>query len=682
MSNERKRSTFVADTVAVKRRIKAQNYVCKSAQNLNPSKSSKALAADGVFHQSAEGFTPRVAQQEMAAAVEDALGHGGALVVESGTGTGKTYAYLVPVVLSGRRTIISTGTKHLQDQIFNRDLPQVGKVLGKPVDAALLKGRANYVCRYRLKLQTGQSDLIGKAETESFRLVEQWAATTQSGDISEATDLSEESPLWQRVTSTADNCLGGQCPDFKQCFVVKARQQAMQADIVVVNHHLFFSDFTLKSEGFGELLPQHDAVIFDEAHSLAETASVFFGFTISGGQIVDLERDVEAAEKAEQSGVDFSAASGLLKESLKDAQQASKRFIGQSVDFAALQNSEFNDACQGLRQALEGLTQALAAAAPSGDGLRRCHERCLLIQERLDTWLSGGDSNLICWAEIGERRFLFHGTPLQISDRFTEMMERKSAEWPAAWIFTSATLAVRKDFSAFCNRLGLQDAHTRRWESPYDFEKNALLYLPTDMPDPRQIGFDEALGNLITEVLNASRGRAFCLFTSYEMMNRVHRRLCDHADWGDWPVLLQGQAPKSELLKRFDEHGHAVLFGTSSFWEGVDVVGEHLSCVIIDKLPFAPPDDPVLKSRLNACEQEDGNPFMDIQVPQAVIALKQGAGRLIRSETDRGVLVLCDPRVVSKGYGRLFLGSLPGMARSRDINDVRAFFGAEPLESQ
>ena len=643
-----------------------------AAASLNPSASLDALTPDGIFHRSVDGFVPRTAQQEMAAAVEDALAHGGALVVESGTGTGKTYAYLVPIILSGRRTIISTGTKHLQDQIFNRDLPQVGKALGRPVDAVLLKGRANYLCRYRLKLQTGQSDLIGEAESESFQLIEQWAAATQTGDISEAAEVSEESPLWRQVTSTTDNCLGGQCPDFKQCFVVKARQRAMQADVVVVNHHLFFSDLTLKSEGFGELLPQHDAVIFDEAHGLAEIASGFFGFTVSSGQIVDLERDVAAAEQAEKSGVGFAEVAALLKKSLTGLQRASKPFNGQSVGFDALQNARFDDACEELRRALEAFEQALAAAAPAGDGLRRCHERCLLIQEHLDTWLSGGDSNLIRWAEVEERRFRFHGTPLQINERFVEMMEQNRA----AWIFTSATLAVGDDFSAFCNRLGLQHAQTRRWESPYDFRNNALMYLPTDMPDPRQAGYDEALSGVINDVINASRGRAFCLFTSYEMMNRVHQRLRERGGF-DWPVLLQGQAPKRELLKRFSASGNAVLFGTSSFWEGVDVVGEHLSCVIIDKLPFAPPDDPVMKSRLSACQQEGNNSFMDIQVPRAVIALKQGAGRLIRSETDRGVLVLCDPRLVSKGYGRLFIKSLPGMARTKTMDEVRAFFAGE-----
>ena len=633
---------------------------------MNYSESFAALAPDSVFHQSVTGFIPRTAQQEMAQAVEDTLSHGGVLVVESGTGTGKTFAYLTPLVLSGRRAIISTATKHLQEQIFNRDLPQVAAALGAKVDAVLLKGRANYLCHYRLDLQMKQTDLIGKAETKSFELIAKWAAASQHGDLAEVAELGEESPLWKQVTSTADNCLGGQCPDFKRCFVVKARRRAMQADIVVVNHHLFFSDLTLKAEGFGELLPQHDAVVFDEAHSIAEIATGFFGFSISTGQIIELSRDVAVAEKAEKSGVQLTAVAASLEQSLDQLHRASDKFVDQSADFDTLQNAKFDAACQELQRALAQFEQALAAAAPAGEGLARCHQRCLLIQGQLDTWLHDRDSNLVRWAEVGARRFRFHGTPLKISGYFAGMMEHN----PAAWVFTSATLAIGDDFSAFCERLGLHDAQTRRWISPYNFRQNTLLYLPPDMPAPGASEYAQALNGVITEVISASRGRAFCLFTSHAMMNRVHRQLCATMDW---PLLLQGQAPKSELLKRFNRRDQSVLFGTASFWEGVDVKGERLSCVIIDKLPFASPGDPVLKNRLSACEQEGNNPFMDIQIPSAVIALKQGAGRLIRSETDRGVLVLCDPRLVSKGYGRLFLDSLPDMTVTKKIDEVIAF---------
>lgn len=646
----------------------------KSANLVNHSAISDAataLAPDGVFVQSVDGFTPRIAQQKMAEAVAEALAYDGTLVAESGTGTGKTYAYLVPILLSGRRTIISTATRHLQEQIFKRDLPQVSDVLGQAVNAVLLKGRANYLCRYRLKLPRQQSDLLSTDIAKSLQLLDKWAAKTASGDIAEVTALSEESPVWKLVTSTADNCLGGQCPDFKQCFVVKARQRALQADIVVVNHHLFFSDLTLKAEGFGELLPAHEAVVFDEAHSVAAIASAFLGFAVSSGQIIDLVRDVVATESDEQSGVKFTAHANRVEKSLAKLHKASENFVNQSVDIETLLSKKFDTAWQNLQQTLQGLAESLATAAVAGEGLQRCYERCLVVQERLDTWRNG-ERNLICWAEIGKQRLRLHGTPLRISERFVEMLEQQ----PRAWIFTSATLAVGDDFSAFCNQLGLHNADIRRWDSPYNFSQNALMYLPEDMPDPRESGYDEALTHTISEVLNASRGRAFCLFTSYAMMNRVHQNLSAQLAGADsqWPVLLQGQAPKSELLDRFKQAGHTVLFGTSSFWEGVDVKGENLSCVIIDKLPFAAPSEPVLKNRLSACEQEGGNPFMDIQVPEAVIALKQGVGRLIRSETDRGVLVLCDPRVVSKSYGQLFRASLPDMAVTSSIHTVRAFF--------
>ncbi|MDD9883795.1 MAG: ATP-dependent DNA helicase [Gammaproteobacteria bacterium] len=666
---------------------------------------AEALAHGGVFHRAMPHFTPRAAQQEMAAAVEETLAaggpesgqEGGVLVVESGTGTGKTFAYLAPALLSGRRAIISTATRHLQDQIFQRDLPQVARALGVALGAVLLKGRANYLCRHRLKLEQRQRELpegpkaperpadagtdaetAAETETEtaaaaeSFTVIEQWAAATKSGDIAEVAALGEESPLWKRVTSTADNCLGGACPEFKNCFVVKARHRALQADIVVVNHHLFFSDLTLKAEGFGELLPQHDAVIFDEAHHIAETASRFFGFSVSGGRVAELARDAAAAERDEKSGVDLTPAVAATERALQRMRAATQTHAGQSVDFDALQSAAFDSACAALTEALAAFEAALEAAAPAGEGLRRCHERCREIQAHLDAWLHAHDSAQVRWAEIAERGFRLHSTPLNIGAGFAAMR----AAHPAAWIFTSGTLAVGDDFSAFCERLGLHDAHTRRWESPYNFRANALLYLPPDMPDPRADEFAEALTSVIAQVAAAGRGRAFCLFTSYEMMRRAHRRLAARDDC-DWPLLLQGDAPKTELLARFRRSGRALLFGAASFWEGVDVVGEELSCVVIDKLPFASPADPVLKSRIQACAEAGGNPFVDIQIPQAVLALKQGAGRLIRAESDRGVLVLCDPRIVSQRYGRWFRDNLPDMPVTRSIGDVAGFFGGD-----
>lgn len=642
--------------------------------NKSNSASFQALGTGGVFEQSEQGFTPRIAQQEMAEAVENTLDHGGTLVAESGTGTGKTFAYLVPIIISGRRTIISTGTRHLQGQIFERDLPKVSRILEHPVNAVLLKGRANYLCHYYLDRSMRQSDLIGESETKSFQLIAQWALKTESGDISEVAEIGEQSPLWKRVTSTTDNCLGGKCHDFKRCFVVKARQQAKKADIVVVNHHLFFSDLTLKDEGFGELLSQYDTVIFDEAHGIAEIASVFFGVSVSTGQIVNLCRDVEATEKEEKSGVKFGNIIAAFKKALQDLLRVSKPFIDQSVDLATLQSTKFDNAFLTLQGILQDLEKALGAAAVAGEGLQDCHERCLSIQDHLDTWRYGGERNLIRWARVTARSLWFHGTPLKIGDQFGKMMSKHAR----AQVFTSATLAVGNDFSALCNRLGLHSAETRRWDSPYNFQQNTLLYLPPDMPDPRDPGYDDALLRVIDATLRISCGRAFCLFTSYMMMHSVHKKLCaGQAKWNGCPVLLQGMAPKNQLLDRFNSVGNSILFGTSSFWEGVDVKGANLSCVIIDKLPFSSPSDPVLKNRLQACEDEGNNPFLDIQIPEAVIELKQGAGRLIRAETDRGVLVLCDPRIYSKKYGRLFLKSLPNMPITRKISDVTQFFSED-----
>ncbi len=631
------------------------------------SESYNTLAADGVFHRLIEDFTPRLAQQEMAQAVEDSLNFCGRLVVESGTGTGKTYAYLVPVVLSGKRTIISTGTRHLQEQIFNRDLPVVLKTLNDSVQAEMLKGRANYLCRYRLRLNSRQSDFVGRQSQLDFDVIDKWASRTKTGDVSEVSDVNEESPIWKQVTSTADNCLGGKCPDYANCLVNQARQRAMKADIVVVNHHLFFSDLTLKTEGFGELLPDHEAVIFDEAHSIPDTASKFFGFTLSSFQLKELTKDVLAAEKEEKSAVDFSACITRLEAQIDRIQAHCRRLKNTTEVLANLKNARFDELIGSAVSALEALQNALTIAAPAGEGLLRCQSRCLQIQSHLDLWWENQDSNSVCWFESSNSWFRIHLTPLNVGQHFAKYIDKPGV----AWIFTSATLAVKNDFTAFCHEIGLKDAETRRWESPYNFQRNALMYLPADIPDPREAGFSAMLANTILDITQASAGRAFCLFTSHAMMKNVYQQIKPRFQW---PLFVQGQAAKKQLLEQFLQSQNAVLLGTSSFWEGVDVKGDALSCVIIDRLPFASPSDPVLKSKLQDSEEQGGNPFMDIQLPNAVIALKQGVGRLIRSETDRGVLVICDPRMTTKAYGGVFLSSLPTMPVSRALNDVYRFF--------
>ena len=636
------------------------------------SESSLALSEQGVFHQKIRGFTPRIAQQEMASAVEDAIDFDGCLVAESGTGTGKTFAYLVPVLLSGKKAIISTATKHLQEQIFLRDLPVVAQTLGKPIKAALLKGRSNYLCRYYLAQQLSQTDLIGRQNRNSYAAIEKWSATTSTGDISEVGGIGEESKIWNQVTSTADNCLGGKCPDFSRCFINKARQTALKADVVVVNHHLFFSDLTLKTDGFGELLPDHDIVVFDEAHSIAEIASLFFGFSVSSYQIKDLLRDTLSAESQENSAVNFRPVLAILDELFRQFQQSIGQKREKSFGISQIQKEPFISLMGQIQAGLDQFEQLLSQASIAGEGLSKCHDRCLEFQHKLDLWIEGRDQQLIRWVDSGKKNFRLVATPLSVEDRFRNMM----VDNKLAWIFTSATLAVGSDFSAFCGDLGLDEVDQRQWHSPYDFDNNGLLYLPAAMPDPREPDFIFALTEQIRQLTTASSGRAFCLFTSYAVMEKVKQNLDGTIGF---PLLVQGDAPKQQLIAEFVSTEGAVLLGTSSFWEGVDVKGQALSCVIIDKLPFASPGDPVIKSKLEAYESQGKNPFMDFQVPNAVIALKQGVGRLIRSESDYGVLAVCDPRLTTKRYGSKFVDSLPPMPVTNSISDVQQFF--QELES-
>ncbi len=631
------------------------------------SSAHKLLGKGGKFHKNLQGFTPRRVQQEMAVEVESALKYGGNLVVESGTGTGKTFAYLIPVIESGKRTIISTGTKHLQEQIFFRDLPAVLDVLDTQVNAVLLKGRSNYLCRYRLKLNSQQSDLIGRTDQLAYDAMDDWANRTTIGDISEVSEISEDSRIWSKATSTAENCLGGKCPDFSRCFVNLARQKALKADIVVVNHHLFFSDITLKTEGFGELLPDHEAVIFDEAHTIADTATHFFGYSVSSFQLKELIADILAAEQKEQSGVNLGDCIGQVKTRIERFQTHCKTLENDSVILADLINKQFDQSYARLCSDISMLVDALEIASPAGEDLGKCYIRAIQIYSQLAAWREDREKDSVCWLETGKGFFRFNVTPLNIGKHFDPFLSNPEI----SWIFTSATLAVGDNFSSFCGQIGLDDVETHCLESPYDFQGNSLLYLPNNLPDPRDATFYQALVDVIMDVTNASSGRAFCLFTSHAMMQRVYRELSEKCRW---PLFLQGQAAKQYLLKQFLDTENSILLGTASFWEGVDVKGQALSCVIIDKLPFEPPSNPVLKSRLQICEENNGVPFVDIQVPNAVISLKQGAGRLIRSENDRGVLVICDSRLSTKSYGKLFLDSLPPMPVTRNIEEVYRFF--------
>jgi ATP-dependent DNA helicase DinG len=633
------------------------------------------LGPSGLLASRLEGYRHRPQQQAMAEAVGTVMRAGGTFICEAGTGTGKTFAYLVPALLSGRKVLVSTGTRNLQDQLFHRDLPLVRGVLGVPARIALLKGRANYLCRYRLGTALGDERPMQPALRRQLGVVRDWASITRSGDVAEL-NLPEDAPVWPAVTSSSDNCLGQDCPEWKDCHLLGARRRAQEADLVVINHHLLCADLSLRDEGFGEILPGADCFVVDEAHQLPEVAGNFFGTAVSGRQLLDLVRDLETEyhrEAGDAPGLldraaDLRRAALDLRLSLgEDPRRGPWREIASDASAAA--------DLAGVRDRLADVYEGLEALEGRGKGLDACRARAGELTRRIDLLVDETESEGVRWFETQGKGFRLHRTPLSVADIFQSQMERH----PAAWVFTSATLAVGDSFEHFARQLGISDAATERWDSPFDYPRQALWLVPRGMPDPASPGYVAAVAELASRLLAYSRGRAFLLFTS-------HRALRDAADMlaqrVDYPLLVQGTAPRAELLARFRDLGNAVLLGTASFWEGVDVRGEALSCVIIDKLPFAAPGDPVLAARIDALRQQGGNPFRDFQLPQAVISLKQGAGRLIRDSRDRGVLVVCDPRLLSRSYGHAFLDSLPPMARTRDPADVERFFAAEVASAE
>ena len=642
-----------------------------------PAGVASLLGGDGPFARELPNFAPRAAQQAMAAAVAEAIFGRETLVAEAGTGTGKTYAYLVPALRSGERVIVSTGTKALQDQLYFRDLPKVRSVLDARIKTALLKGRANYLCLYRLDQTVREGASFDKVQAAQLATIRAWSARTRRGDRMELAEVPEESPLWPRVTSTPENCLGMECPFHDDCHVVKARREAQEADLVVVNHHLLFADLALKQEGFGEILPGAAAFILDEAHQVPELAGQFFSQSVSARQLGDLAQD----SLRECSGV--TGAIGLLLEPIEALQDALRKLrlamepLPPRGAFAALEASAA--VREGLHETaglLATLADLLASQAERSRGFANAHERAAMLADRLERILEQASGRDVRWYELFPRGFALHATPLDLAAPLRTMRERSQA----AWIFTSATLSVAGKFEHFARQLGLDEPRAVLLESPFDYAQQALCYLPDGLPDPAARDYTERVLDAVLPVLQASNGRAFLLFTSHRALRRAAELLAERVPW---PLFVQGTAPRHQLLEDFRHSGHGVLLGAASFWEGVDVAGDALSVVVIDKLPFAAPDDPVLVARLEALEQQGINPFMGWQVPAAAIALKQGAGRLIRSVTDRGVLVLCDPRLVSKGYGRLFLASLPPMPRTRELGAVQAFFApaAAPEES-
>ena len=600
-------------------------------------------------------YAYRSEQAVMAKAVGAALARLEPLIVEAGTGTGKTFAYLVPALLSGRSVIISTGTRTLQDQLFRRDVPMLAKALGLPAKLALLKGRTNYLCRHRLELATQQGALLGPERNVARLLgrVSRWAATTKSGDLAELTDLPEQSPVWPSITSTRENCLGQECPQFSRCHVFEARRNAQAADVVVVNHHLLLADLALKDEGFGDLLPGAEAVILDEAHQVPDIAAQFFGQSWSVRQVQVLLRDVtaELAAAAIRAPSLVEAVLGVEGQ-LDGLRYALHRGAGR-YDWRELPES-FLDALPEIEVALSGLGQQLEGLG-AGAGTASCARRAAHLANALAQLRELPEESGLRWAEAAANGLTLQFTPFEIAERLREYVESR----PCAWVFTSATLAIASDFSHFAARIGLSDARTLRIDSPFDYRDQARLFLPPHMPDPQDPAFADRFIDACAPLIEACGGRAFLLYTSYRGLAEGVRALKARFPEPPFPVLVQGEAPREALLSRFRELGNAVLLATGSFWEGVDVKGDALSIVAIDKLPFAAPDDPLLKARLEGIRRRGGNPFFEYQLPQAVLALKQGVGRLIRDCEDFGVIVLGDPRVKTKAYGRVFLESMP-----------------------
>ena len=643
------------------------------------------FSASGTLAKGIEGFRPRQSQTDMARAVADAIQSRSTLLAEAGTGTGKTFAYLVPALLWGGKVIISTGTKNLQDQLFLRDIPIVRQAMNAPVTVALLKGRANYLCHFHLERTQQNGRLTSRDDVGYLRDISRFIKTTSSGDKAELSRVPENALIWNLVTSTRDNCLGAECTYYQDCFVMKARKEAQQADVVVVNHHLFFADVALKDTGVAELLPTANTVIFDEAHQLPDTATLFFGDTVSTSQVMELCRDVLAEGLTHaRDGADWGTVVSTVEKAARDLRLT---FPSEGTRLALeqiAQSSPFFPALEHLKSMLKQLAEVLSSQAERAETIEQCRVRTIELNAQLEAWNHVGlvdeHAAKVLWVEAFSQALQLHQTPLSIAPIFSKQREGP----PRAWIFTSATLAVKNDFSHYTDQLGLSDEPAKSWPSPFDYANQALLYVPGHLPPPNSPGYTDAVVDAALPVIEAAGGRAFVLCTTLRAVKRVAERLREIFEQKkyNWPLLVQGELGRTELLSQFRASGNAVLVGSQSFWEGVDVRGDALSVVIIDKLPFAPPDDPVLAARIAEMEKRGLNGFMNHQLPEAIINLKQGAGRLIRDENDRGVLMICDSRLISKPYGRRIWQSLPPFKRTREIGTVQQFLSGSPISSE
>lgn len=630
-------------------------------------KLKKIFTQDGPIAQAIDGYQVRQGQVDLASAIAECVVQPNVLVAEAGTGIGKTFAYLAPLLNAGKKAIISTGTKNLQDQLFHRDLPLVRKVLMSSGKLALLKGRSNYLCWYRLDHHYHHGQFNSRDLITQLTTIKNWAAATKMGDMAEIPDVSEQSPIWPYVTSTQDNCLGSECPFVKQCFVFKARKRALAADVVIINHHLFFADLALKDEGMGELLPNVDVVVFDEAHLLPDIARNFLSTRFSSRQLVLLLQElISELQREAIDPRDLEPIINQLHQKLTELNESLKATKNKDV-WPPPQKGEWQSALVVIAEGLRGLCETMQQLGSNSEGLSQCQMRCQQFIGAINQISQQTDQSLVLWYEQFKASFVIYATPLSVASAIRELLYPLER----SWIFTSATLSVDQGFGYITEQLGLTEATTVQFESPFDYQNNSLLYHPRYLPDPNDASYTQEVAQTARAVITVAGGRTFCLFTSYRAMHEVAEQLSGKIDH---PLLIQGTQPKEQLLSRFRQLGNAVLLATMSFWQGVDVRGEALSCVIIDRLPFVVPSDPVVSARIAVLKKQGREPFNDFQIPEAIITLKQGVGRLIRDVCDRGVLVICDPRLVARDYAKLFFNSLPNMPLTRDFDNVKKFF--------
>ena len=629
---------------------------------------SHIFSLNGQLSQNIKDFSPREEQLSMAQAVGDTIYNKSSLVIEAGTGTGKTLAYLAPVLLFNKKTIISTGSKNLQDQLFNRDLPAIKKALNFTGKIALLKGRANYLCLERLDQVIAQGVLGDKSVLTDLSKVRKWNNSTKTGDFTECVELAEDSPIISQLTSTAESCLGTDCPNYSECYVAAARRKALNADLVVINHHLFFADMAVKETGFGELIPHAEVIIFDEAHQLPDIASQYFGQSLTSRQLFDLCQDINIVYRTELKDM---LQLGSTSDTLLKVVQNFRLLLGEENNTRGnwrefYKQSAVKKAFDLLQEKINFLSEVIKLTLGRSQTLDSIFERVESIKSQLKRLTETNIVGFCYWYEGNGRQFGLHITPLTVADKFGEQLKIKES----AWIFTSATLEVGGTFNHFCQRLGIEHATQKILHSPFNYPEQSLLCVPRYLPTTNKTHTLTSLGEMLLPVIEANKGRCFVLCTSYTMMRGLAEYFREKSSLS---ILVQGETSKGKLLEQFTYTSHSVLVATSSFWEGIDVRGDALSLVIIDKLPFTAPDDPLLKARIEDCKLQGGNPFNDIQIPEAVITLKQGVGRLIRGVSDRGVVIICDNRLVMRNYGETFLKSLPNSSRTRDLNKVIQF---------